>query len=689
MDVTKSELTLRVDDLTVAYGQQQVAIRDFSIEIEPGQAHGLVGESGSGKTTVALAIMRHLSPDGRVLSGSIEMEGTELASVDMQEFWGSKIALVPQDPQSSLNPSIRVGEQLAETLRRHEIRPRGEIAEEVGRLFRRVHMPDPDRVVGSYPHQLSGGMQQRVLIAMALSANPSLIILDEPTTGLDATTEATILDLLREVLHGGEMAALYVSHNLGVVAQFADRVSVLYASELVEDGPTEDLFMQPLHPYTHGLLDSVPRLGESKDQIRLRAIEGHIPELAELPPACVFAPRCPIAIDLCHSERPELESPSSNRQVRCHRWREIQAGEVDPRQPTPQSALAPERPGESLIQLEAVRVNYPMSRSLGELITMQPPKVVKALNGITLGITSGETLGLVGESGSGKTTLARAIVGLTDTRSGRIDLLGMNLPVALRERSKELLKQLQLIFQDPTEALNPHRTVRQILERPLKSMRALSSAEASKQVSVLLQAVRLPWEYESRFPAQLSGGEKQRVAIARALAALPQLLIADEPVSSLDVSIQATILNLLNQLQLEYGTSLLFISHDIAVVGYLADRVAVIYLGHLMQITESDALFEPPYHPYTEALLSAVPLIDPRARQETARLDGEIPNALDMPSGCPFHTRCPRYLGELCRTEKPPWNVDDESGKKIYCHISPSDLRSMQKPAFVMPRREA
>lgn len=680
--------TLSVDGLTVAYGAKQIALRDFSLEIQRGEAYGLVGESGSGKTTIALAIMRYLGREGRILSGSIQLEGADLDSLDMQAIWGSKLSLVPQDPLSSLNPSIRIGEQLAESLPQQPKTSRDEVRGQIKQLLQKVRMPDPDRVLRSYPHQLSGGMQQRVLIAMALCADPSLIILDEPTTGLDATTEATILDLLREVLEGRERSALYVSHNLGVVAQFADRVSVVYASELVEDGPTEELFLQPLHPYTQGLLDSVPRLGESKDQIRLRAIEGHIPALGELPPACVFAPRCPIAIELCHDVRPALEAVSPERKVRCHRWREIRTGEADPRQPPARRLSYSKHSDEPLIHLEDVRVSYPVRRSLGELISRRAPKAVQALSGVTLQMNKGETLGLVGESGSGKTTLARAILGLNERRSGNIELLGVSLAETLGGRSRDQLKQLQLVFQDASEALNPHRTVGQMLGRSLASVRGLSTEEAKERLSDLLRAVRLTPEHRTRYPAQLSGGEKQRVTIARALAVLPKLLIADEPVSSLDVSVQAAILNLLNELRTEYGTSLLLISHDIVVIGYLADRIAVLYLGYLMEVGAAESLFQPPYHPYTEALLSAVPLIDPRATQESARLEGELPSALEVPSGCPFHTRCPRFLGEVCTSTTPPWHKDDDTGKQIYCHITPSELRSLQNPAFVMERRE-
>lgn len=684
--------TLRVNDLTVAYrsGRQRlVALREVDLELQPGQVYGLVGESGSGKTTLALAVMQYLARQAVIESGQIRLNGRELVGLprrELRQVWRRQLALVPQDPGDALNPSLRIGGQLEEALPH-----RGVSVED---LLRMVRIDDPERVAGSYPHELSGGMQQRALIAMALGKEPELLVLDEPTTGLDSTIEAAVLDLIRELMGERRTATLYVSHSLGVIAQFADRVAVLYASELVEDAPKSSLFAQPLHPYTQGLLDSVPRLGESRRRIRLRAIGGAIPSLRDLPPACVFAPRCPLAIERCWEERPQLEQAGEGRRVRCHRWREIRAGEVDPRQPLPDAPLPRARPDQAALQVQQLRVHYGGRRSPAQRLTGAPPRPLRAVDGVSLDLRAGETFGLVGESGSGKTSLARAIIGLVEPQAGTLELFGEVLASKVSRRPRAVLRMLQMVFQNPNQSLNPYLTVRQSLERPLERLRGAAGpgrggdreSEMRRRVEELLGGVRLPAEYADRYPGQLSGGEAQRVAIARAFAALPEVVLADEPVSALDVSVQASILNLLNALQAEHGSSMLFISHDLAVVGYLADRVGVLYGGQLMELAPAQALFEPPYHPYTEALLSAVPLLDPTAEQQRVRLAGEPEAGGAAPTGCPFHARCPRFLGDICVEQTPPWR-EHPSGKRIFCHIPIEELRWAQRRAFEMPPR--
>jgi len=683
---------LSIENLTVAYRHNREwlpAIVDISLQIQAGQTYGLVGESGSGKTTLSMAIMRHLPANGAMKSGKILLDGKDicvLSPAEMRQIWGKELALVPQDPLSSLNPSIRIGEQLAELLRHHLAMTREESGSRVLKLLEMVHLADPKRVAHSYPHQLSGGMQQRVMIAMALSTEPKLLILDEPTTSLDVTTQAVILDLLRELIKDRNTAVLYVTHNLGVVASICDRVTVLYAGELVEDAPASHLFHNPRHPYTQGLLKCVPRLGETKGLVRIEGIEGDIPPLGRRAEGCVFANRCPLRIDIC-STRPPLNDSGPDRISRCHRWQEVSGIDRETNAVLP-AATTEDRIDESVLRVDELVVHFPVRRSLRETLSRKPAGRVRAVNGMNLSINRNNTLGLVGESGSGKTTISRTIMGLEIPTAGNVGLLGLPLPRGLSARGKDQLRHLQMVFQNPEDALNPYMRIGESLERPLISLLKKSRSEARADVVQLLEAVRLPASYIDRLPAQLSGGEKQRVAIARAFASEPDLLICDEPVSSLDVSVQASILNLLNALREKNNNSLLFISHDIAVVGYVADWIAVIYMGQLMEVAYSADLFEPPYHPYTESLLSAVPLADPDAEQDHIRLTGEIPSSAEEIAGCPFHTRCPRYLGPVCEEETPPWQ-SDENAKSIFCHIPIAELKATGKRPFAFQQGDA
>jgi peptide/nickel transport system ATP-binding protein len=684
-------LVLRISELTVAYRQRNEildAVRDFSLEIESGQKYGLVGESGSGKTTIALAILNYLGEDGFVRGGRIELNGENILNFSksqLRRVWGSEVSLVPQNPQASLNPSMRIGDQIAEILASKNGNHDSEVRSKALSLLARVNIPDPERVVKTYPYQISGGMQQRVLIAMALSLNPDLLILDEPTTALDVTTEASILDLLQEEIASSDASALYVTHNMGVVAQFCDRIAVLYAGDLVEDGPIEEIFQKPLHPYTMGLLASIPNLGATRREAKLFSIPGQIPPLGARPDGCVFAPRCPIALDIC-SSAPELTKINNCRSVRCHRWEEIEKGLIGSAEfssSKPEDSI--EKPfskpvhenTQILLDLKNVSVHFETQRSIADLLSGHPPSSVKAVKGFNLSVLGGMTVGLVGESGSGKTTLGRGIMGLEHLTEGEVEFSGKVLPVKLSERDLETIKDLQIVFQNPDEALNPHLRVGTSLRIPIQRLLSINRDEAGEKAKRLLEAVQLSVETVHKMPHQLSGGEKQRVALARSFASNPSLLIVDEPVSSLDVSVQAAVLNLLDQQQVKTGNSYLFISHNLAVIGYMADIVAVIYLGYLMEVTRIEELFKPPYHPYTEALLSAVPVPDPSIRKHRIRLVGDLPSPLSEFRGCPFNNRCPRVLGEICETRKPEWQFD-QHGNRYFCHIPLEELEKTQ-----------
>lgn len=683
----RSPALLSARELTVSYsvdGGWVDALRGLSLDIHPGETVGVVGESGSGKSTLALAIVQYLSANGAVRAGSLCFEGESLLGRtrrSLRRIRRDGLALIPQDPMASLNPSIRVGAQIDEAVRQSASLPDRSVRERTEDLVTGVGIPDATRVLRQYPHQLSGGMQQRMMIAMALAANPKLLILDEPTTGLDVTTEATILDLVGDLLSDGHRAALYISHDLGVVAQVSSRLAVLYAGELVEVGPTDEVFRAACHPYTVGLLASRPQLSAHAPLGDLPSMPGSIPPLTARPDGCVFRPRCPLSTNRCLQPPPLVPVSRSNTDVRsarhasrCHHHDQVP--EVrDTLFAAPDRAVAPQKvlaTPRSLL-LDQIETRFPIGRSLRQAITRQPRRWVHAVRGVSLSLPAGTTLGVVGESGSGKTTLARSVLGLTPAASGRILWGETPLPPSVSDRSRKLLRVVQAVTQNPDQALNPHLTVRTSLQRPLVRLIGLTTAARRRRTDALLDAVGLRPEFATRLPSQLSGGEKQRVAIARALAAEASVLLCDECTSALDVSVQARILNLLAQLQQETGAGYLFITHDLAVVAHLADQIAVLYLGELMEIGTRADVLSPPHHPYTEALLSSVPSPG-RARSSRIRLRGEIPSPVDRPSGCPFHTRCPRRLGPICDDQPPAWQRGPR-GHALACHI-PLDVLS-------------
>jgi peptide/nickel transport system ATP-binding protein len=659
---------LEIRDLDVVYrvrGRDRQVLRDVSLTIGRGESYGLVGESGCGKSTAALAIVRYLPRNGRVRGGSIAIDGRDvvgLSQSELRRLRANEVGMVYQNPGTALNPSIRIGKQVAEVFT-----VRGDDAREAARRARaalvKVQIADPDSVLQRYPHQLSGGMQQRVVIAMALAKDPSLLILDEPTTGLDATVEAEVLDLIAQLQAEFQTAVLFISHNLGVIGKMCERVGVLYAGRLVEEGPVDTVLHDPRHPYTVGLLRCVPRGGVRKDHGRLDTIPGFLPNLGEQPPACVFSDRCALAEEICRTEEPPLIPVGGGHTSRCHFHQ--RAHEL-PREEAADLALpAVDRGAAPLARVDEL-----------EKVFHQHGHLVHALSGVSAAIWPGETLGLVGESGSGKTTLARTLLGIVEPTSGAVELDGRALAPRLAQRSHDEIRSLQIVFQNPDSALNRRHSISRILRRALKKLAGLTGADARRRLLELMHSVRLAERYVSARPAQLSGGLKQRVAIARAFAGEPQLVVCDEPTSALDVSVQAAILNLLVELQRDRRVAYLFISHDLGVVRYLADRIAVLYLGRLMELGPAEVVFDGPHHPYTEALLSAVPTIDGNGR-ERIKLEGEIPSAAEPPSGCVFHTRCHRKVGEICELEEPPL-VEVEDGHLMRCHIPIEELRRLQ-----------
>lgn len=674
---------VQVEDFNLEYrlGKRRLnVLRDVSFAIMPDEIHGLVGESGSGKSTLALAIMNSFTPNARVAGGRVRFEGEDLLDrtpAEMRSIWGKRMSLVPQDALAALNPSHTVGDQIGEITRLHEGLSRRESLRRAEEMLRRVRISDPETVMRRYPHQLSGGMQQRVTIAMALSTSPRLLILDEPTTALDVTTQAVIVDLFRDLIHDTHAAALYVSHDLGLVAQLCDRVTVLYGGEVMACAPAADLYGRPLHPYTISLLASLPRRTEGAET-RLPTIEGVAPALADRPAGCVFAARCPAALEQCRREKPPLEVIAGDRLIKCWRWREIASGAlIIDTSPQQGAGDAPPRDGYVLTAQAMFKAFDPPT--LVDRLLMTGRRPLRAVDDASLRVRARSTLGLVGESGSGKTTLARLIVGLETADAGALELLDMPLDLRLNRRPRSALRELQMVFQNPNDALNPYLSVGEQLGRAVRwlSDERLSRDTVRERVRALLSAVRLPETFAERYPVELSGGEKQRVAIARAFAADPALVVADEPTSALDVSVQSVILNLLKDLRALKGASYLLISHNLDAVAFLADWIVVMYLGEIVEQGSVAQVYSAPSHPYTEALISAIPVADPAAQRKHIRLEGELPSPRDLPTGCRFHTRCPRKIGAICEHDAPPIREAGD-GHYIRCHIPIEDLTRLQ-----------
>jgi len=685
---------LDIRDLTVSFKTERgplKAVQEVSFSIGPEEVVGLVGESGSGKSTIALAILNLLPKAGSITNGMIAFKGTPLLSLDersLEKIRGNRIAMVFQDPLTSLNPSLTIGEQIAEMFVYHQGCSFHEGWSKGRDLLRSVGIPNPEERMKNYPHQFSGGMQQRVLIATALSCNPDLLILDEPTTALDVTIEAQILDLLKELQRSFRSSMLFITHDLGVVAKICNRVVVLYAGKVMEMGTVEDIFFSPLHPYTRGLLHSLPKIYLDRRKQELQPIPGNFPDLITLHEGCVFASRCTEAEFGCKDGEIPLFEFSQGHWVRC---RMSSISKTDLKTTPSFLAETPFRKEAPLLRVEDLHMEFQDRKFLQNLrirfnsksglsLNFRTSKVY-AVNGISFFLNKGETFGLVGESGCGKSTVARCLIGLLRPTSGQVLYEGKDIHHLPPDEFKKYLRNVQMIFQNPDSSLNPRKKVADIIGRPLRLFNICPTKEIEKNVVSLLQMVKLSESYKDRFPHELSGGEKQRVGIARALAVNPQCILCDEPVTALDVSVQASIINLLMELQKNLKVSYLFIAHDLSVVRHISNRIAVMYGGKICEIGTTEEIFSPPYHPYTQALLSAVPIPDIRlARRPHIRL-GETPRdmAFYALKGCIFRSRCHLKIGQICEEEYPP-PKEVKEGHLIYCHHRLDDLTRLENP---------
>jgi peptide/nickel transport system ATP-binding protein len=659
----QSPWLLEVENLHVHFVTSRGVVRaveGISYKVRPGEVVALVGESGCGKSVSSLAIMRLLArPAGRVVAGRILFQGVNLLDLsedEMREIRGRDIAMIFQEPMTSLNPVLTIGFQIMEPLMIHLGMTADAARARAAELLRMVGIPDTERRLDQYPHQFSGGMRQRVMIAIALSCNPKLIIADEPTTALDVTIQAQILKLMKDLSRDLGIALVVITHNLGIVARYANRVNVMYAARMAEQGTAADVFGKPLHPYTAGLLRSVPRLDKPRGR-KLETIEGLPPNLLDPPPGCRFAPRCPARLDACVAALPELEEAGPQHLSACIRAREMAT--VGPtglglQSATPQAPQAKALDyAKPLLEVRDLRTYFEVGAGFQ---LFKPQRLqVRAVDGLSLEVFRGETVGLVGESGCGKTTVGRTLLRLEQATGGEFLFEGANVTRAKGRQLKDYRRKIQVIFQDPYSSLNPRMTIGEIIAEPMRVYNLVRDAAAArKKVAELLAQVGLFEYMAERYPHELSGGQRQRVGIARALAMEPSFIVCDEPVSALDVSIQAQIINLLEDLQSRYQLTFLFIAHDLAVVRHISDRVVVMYLGRVMEIADRDALYADPLHPYTQALLDAVPIPDPQleAKREYRVLGGEVPSPLNPPPGCVFHTRCP-LASEECKMAVP------------------------------------
>jgi peptide/nickel transport system ATP-binding protein len=674
---------LEIDRLSISFFtrlREIPAVMNFSASLQPGEALGIVGESGCGKSTVALGVMQDLGVNGRIVGGSIKFKGREMNTMtreELRDIRGSEIAMIYQEPMASLNPAMRIGKQLMEVPMIHEGVSKDVAYARALEVVTDVKLPDPERMLNSFPHQLSGGQQQRIVIAMALMSKPSLLILDEPTTALDVTVEAAVVELVKDLGKKYGTSMLFISHNLGLVLETCDRICVMYSGEAVERGTIEGVFDEMRHPYTQALFRSIPLPGADKNARPLVAIPGNFPLPHERPNGCNFGPRCDyFEAGRCDQGHIFMEDAGLDHETRC-----LRHAEIDWNAPLVAGAQTEKpAPGRVVLKMDNLKKYYEVAASA--LFSGGSTKVVKANETLTFEARESETLAIVGESGCGKSTFAKVLMGLETATSGEIFLDNKSIgDIPIEKRDTKTIADVQMVFQNPFDTLNPSMTVGRQIMRALEIFKiGKNDGERRARMLELLDLVKLPREFAGRMPRQLSGGQKQRVGIARAFAGDARIVVADEPVSALDVSVQAAVTDLLMEIQREHKTTLLFISHDLSIVRYLSDRVMVMYLGHVVEMGTTDQVFSPPYHPYTEALLSAVPIADTKIKKKHIVLEGDIPSAMNPPPGCPFQTRCnwkDKAGRTKCETEVPVVRTLD-NGHQIKCHLSDADMAEME-----------
>jgi len=675
----ENDIVISVESLSVDYAKEQgilPAVRDLSFTIKRGETLGLVGESGSGKSTVAFAIMRYLPKNGRISKGKIVFLGQNMLQKTPKELrliWGGNMAMVYQDPMSSLNPSIKIGFQIAEILRYTKGLDKKLAWRKSEELLEKVKISDPEQSARKFPHQMSGGQQQRVVIAMAFCRDPDLLIMDEPTTSLDVTTEAAILDLLKELKGIFNPAILFISHNLGVIKRVADKIGILYAGQMVEMCVARDIFQSPLHPYTIALMNCLPTTDINKDK-GLKPIPGSFPDITKLSQGCIFYDRCLYKDEDCIERMIPLKKIDKNRSTACLHWKRLSQqkkglneNNVHKNSFFDVSKRIARTEENYIIAIDHLKKYFGFSSTFSRLIGWSE-SYTKAIDDVSLFIRHGEILGVVGESGCGKTTLGWIMNKLYKPTKGKIYYEGKDIWNMTRNEDRSFHQQCQIVFQNPDSSLNPRKTVGKILERPLVLQNGGTFSHRGQRIAELLNMVHMDTRYAKVYPHELSGGENQRIGIARAFAANPRLIIFDEPLSSLDVSVQASILNLIVELQKKFNTTYIFISHDLSVVQYISDNICVMYLGKLCEVGSNNEVFSNPSHPYTRALLSAVPQIKIDHHEEIILLQGSVPSAKSPPGGCRFHTRCPDKIGRVCEVEEPK-AIAINPFHTVYCHL--------------------